>query len=110
MVDPDDRRTFNVLLPVLPPRAIHVELPTDATAEDILARVLELARVELGGEQWRGVACDVAWSGERADGWAMRARREMEEGRWWSEEEVEGYRDRESESFGSCVGSWTLRG
>jgi hypothetical protein len=30
-----------------------------------------------------------------AVGWALRARREMEEGRWWSEGEVEGYRDRE---------------
>jgi hypothetical protein len=109
MVQPDERRTFNVRLPVLPARAIDVELATDTTAEDVLARILERADAELGGDEWRGVASDVAWSGERTDEWALRVMREMEEGRWWSEEEIEGYRDRESGRLGSCMGSWTPR-
>ena len=66
----------------------------------------DLARIAMAGFQMAGLELplegqDERWRGMRSEGsWTLRENRDMEEGRWWTEAEVESYQDREALPYG----------
>ena len=68
---------------------LDLDVKDGTLASDVIRQVLRQQDSDLGIESKNGNRRD-----ER--GFYLRARRTVEEGRWWSEEDIKAYRDRMS--------------
>ena len=77
-------------LPSLEP--VEITVARGSSVKDVITA----ARVELGNDEERFEREDsFRWKGQRSgDLWTLRENRDIEEGKWWTEAEVEGFRDR----------------
>ena len=70
----------------------HEPLEIIVTRDSSVEDVIKAARVEERFEQREDT---LKWKGQRSgDLWTLRENRDMEEAKWWTEAEVEGFRDR----------------
>lgn len=94
MPDSDGRRTIEVSSPLVPrSEPISLAVGPDDTVVDVLAQIENdrtgvLTLPDHTANDWTG---DVS-----GDHWTLREDRQIEEGTWWTEAEVEAFKDRES--------------
>lgn len=69
--------------------SLELDVKGGTSASDVIRQVLKQPGIGLGIE---------SRNGDRRDGrgYYLRARRMVEEGRWWSEEDIKAYKDRMS--------------
>jgi len=80
---------FRVVIHQPASSSIHLDLDEGASASEALRKALQ----PLGLPIHHGYT-----EKEILDGWRLRARRNVEEGRWWSEDDISEYSDRKSEA------------
>lgn len=85
--------TFRIEIHNPASNSIHLELEDGSKASNAVRGALRRL-----GDAVVGVKLE-----DRSDrdlqGWRLRARRSVEEGRWWTEEDIKGYSDRKSDLF-----------
>ena len=93
-MDGNDSVTLEISCTTVPSHEpLEIIVTRDSSVED----VIKAARVELGGDEERFEQREdtLKWKGQRSgDLWTLRENRDMEEAKWWTEAEVEGFRDR----------------
>jgi hypothetical protein len=94
MNDAADLVEYDITLPLSQPADITVSLPKGTLASAAISSILEEADGQLGSE-WGSSPVETRWEDHAADDWLLRELRWLEEGRWWTEDEVETYRDRQ---------------